>query len=200
MNAVEIPGLVFDDQNHRYAYNGVVLPSVTQIMEPLKNQEYGNIPEYILETAARRGTNVHQAIEIWLNYGYQDIPEEYQGRFDAFLDWQEYAMPHVIGTEQILVHPTLFYCGTADLICDINDRKVLVDYKTTSTVSDMLVRVQLQAYESALKEHGIVVDEKRIIQLRDDGYKEYIYPANDTEAWRVFLSLKAIHDYIKKYK
>jgi len=196
---LENDGLVFDEAHHIYTLNGIVLPSVTQIMTPLRESNYGGIPEYVLQRAADRGTAVHQAIDIYLDYGVIDIDPRYSEYVDAFLKWMGEVNPTIIATEQAIYHPSMMYCGTADCVCEIGGKTVLIDYKTTSTVHDKLVRVQLQAYESALVEHGIKIEEKRILQLKSGGeYAEYIYPAMDTEAWRVFTALKTVHDYINK--
>lgn len=200
MKLLSVQGLTFDEVEHVYRVNGIVMPSVTQIMRPLKDTEYHDVPESVMRVAADRGTKVHVAIDDYYTFGIEDIDPRYDGFFRAFLDWNDAVKPEPLATEQVLYHPHLRYCGTADLVAKIGDEVVLADYKTTATVSDMLVRVQLQAYESALREHGVSVTQKRIIQIRDGMYKEYIYPARDVEAWKVFLALKSVWDYIDKNK
>ena len=198
MQLVENKNLTFDESDHTYRLDGVVLPSVTQIMRPLSDANYNGIPEDVLQKAADRGTAVHQAIDIFLNYGCEDIDPAYRGYLDAFLKWKDSVAPDVCATEQPIYHPTMLYCGTADCVCKIGGKMVLIDYKTTSVIHEKLVSVQLQAYESALKANGVTIDEKRILQLKDSGYKEYVYPADDARSWRVFTSLKTVWDYINK--
>ena len=190
--------LTFDEKKHEYRLNGVVLPSVTRIMEPIKDANYSGIPEYVLQKAAERGTAVHQAIDIFINFGYEDIDLKYRGYVEAFYRWMDDVNPKILATEQPICHPTMMYCGTADCICEIDGKNVLIDYKTTSVVHEKLVRVQLQAYESAVSECGVRIDEKRILQLKEGEYREYIYPAKDAEAGRVFTSLKTVYDYNNK--
>ena len=59
----EIPELVFEEEKHIYMLNGLEIPSVTRIMEPLSQHEYGAIDKWVLEKAANRGTAVHNSIE-----------------------------------------------------------------------------------------------------------------------------------------
>ena len=39
----ELPELTFDEASHIYRLNGDVIPSVSKLMEPLKDQCYGGI-------------------------------------------------------------------------------------------------------------------------------------------------------------
>ena len=191
-------GLRFDAASHKYELNGVELPSVTRIMEPLKETVYAGIPEAVLENAARRGTSVHEAIDLFLNVGVADISDDYTGYMEGFMQWFDATNPVVKMTESAVYHPTLLYAGTVDCVCEIDGKTVLIDWKTTASMNKNLVRVQLQAYQSALKANGINVDEKRVVQIRDGKYAQEIFCGEDTEAWRVFLSLKTIWDYKKK--
>ena len=191
--------LDFDSETHTYRLDGVVLPSVTRLMEPLKTDTYGGIPDYVMDAAARRGTSVHEAIDLFLSVGVSDISDEYAGYFEAWMQWFDAVNPNVKMTETLIYHPTLRYAGTVDCVCEIGGKTVLIDWKTTASMNENLVRVQLQAYQSALKAIGVNVDEKRVVQIRDGKYAEKVYEGEDTEAWRVFLSLKTIWDYTQKY-
>ena len=51
----EIPaveGLEFDDRTHTYTLDGLVIPSVSAIMEPLSRVKYRGISERTLDRAA----------------------------------------------------------------------------------------------------------------------------------------------------
>lgn len=194
----EFPELVFEEMPHIYLLNGEKIPSVSNIMEPLSGAHYSGVSEKTLDHAAERGTNVHNAIEIYLKFGIVDIPEESRGYLDAFLKWHKDAKPELVGSEIRMYHKLLRYAGTCDLLCCIGEKLVLVDFKTTYTVSEMTCGVQLEAYSQALSSHGVKVDEKRILQLKKDGkYKEYSFPVNDAQRWRVFGACKTVYDYTK---
>lgn len=193
----EMPELSFDDATHTYRLNGLVIPSVSTVMEPLKNELYKGIGDSTLANAADKGTIVHNAIENYIKFGIIDIPPEHQGYFDGFLEfWNKYN-PQVVGSEIRAYHKLLGYGGTIDLLAYIGDKLTLIDYKTTYTVSDMTCGVQLEGYSQALASHGIKVDEKMILHLVKDGkWKPVLYPANDSQRWRVFGSLKNVYDYV----
>ena len=51
----------FIESSHTYLVNGIIVPSVTQIMKGDSDNVYNGIPSHILEKAAERGTAVHKA-------------------------------------------------------------------------------------------------------------------------------------------
>lgn len=195
-----VPELEFDEGSHVYRIDSEILPSVTTLMKPLSDKHYKAIPDYVLEKAASRGSAIHNAAENWINFGIEDIPQEYRGYFDAFRDWWDRYKPTVIGSELRLYHKLLRYAGTADLVCRIGDELWIIDYKSTSVLSEMLVRVQLEAYAKTLESFGVKVHRKGALHLKKDG--SWAFPgfdAGDGAAWRVFGSLKTIHDYVRSY-
>lgn len=192
--------LSFDPKTHTYTLNGMVIPSVTQLMKPLSNAKYGAIDESTLRAKAEKGTAVHEAIEFHIAYGAIDCPSDLMGYFNAYLAWRDDYLPRIVMSEQAVYHPAMLYAGTMDLLAVIGDRNVLIDVKTTSQINDMLTSVQLEAYERAAMEHGIEVDEKAVLQLMPDGrYKFKLYRAHDAAAWQTFAALMTIQAHINKY-
>ena len=192
--------LAFDPVSHIYTLDGVILPSVTQIMKPLSSHKYATVKEDVLKRAAERGKGVHAAIELHALAGIEDCEQEGQPYFDAYLKWFHKEKPVIQKTESATWHKTLMYAGTVDLIAEINGKRTLIDFKTTAALNDMLTTVQLEAYQRALQSHGIAVEDKAILLLKRDGtYTFKRYPVNDIEAWRVFNALLTIRAYIKKY-
>lgn len=200
---IEIPTfdeIEFDEASHTYKLNGVKIPCVSDIMEPLKNAHYSGISEVTLKKAAERGTILHNAIENWIKFGIEDVPQEYEGYFKCFLDFMKEKNPKILGSEVRMYHKLLKYSGTADLIADINGEITLIDYKSTSVISDMNCSVQLEAYAQALASHGIRIARKGILPLRKDGKSQMVeYPAKDARSWNVFAALKTVYDYIHQF-
>lgn len=200
---IEIPTfdeIEFDEASHTYKLNGVKIPCVSDIMEPLKNAHYSGISEVTLKKAAERGTILHNAIENWIKFGIEDVPQEYEGYFKCFLGFMKEKNPKILGSEVRMYHKLLKYSGTADLIADINGEITLIDYKSTSVISDMNCSVQLEAYAQALASHGIRIARKGILPLRKDGKSQIVeYPAKDARSWNVFGALKTVYDYIHQF-
>ena len=197
------PELSFDERRHIYRLNGLLIPSVTTVMKPLSEEVYKGIDEEVLNRAAARGTAVHNAIENYVKFGIEDIEPDYAGYFRAFLAWYREHKVHPHGTEIKLYHKSLLYAGTADMAADVDGLPMLVDFKTSATVSRMLCGVQLEAYDRAWRSHTGEGEfkQKVIVHLKKDGFYEMIlFTGTETECWRVFTALLTIRNYKQKYK
>lgn len=103
----ELPELTFDEASHIYRLNGDIIPSVSKLMEPLKDQCYGGISKRTLENAAIKGSAVHNSIENWIKFGIDDIPSEHRGYFNGFMEWWKQYKPRVFGSEVRIYHKLL---------------------------------------------------------------------------------------------
>jgi hypothetical protein len=199
----QFPELTFDERSHIYRLDGLVVPSVTTIMQPLSRAHYGGIDQDVLERAAERGTAVHQAIENLICFDILDISPEYEGYLEAYRAWVKDYNVKPFASEMKTYHKTLRYAGTADLGCEENGVNTLVDFKTTSSLVPMLVGVQLEAYRRAQESHGIKYENTVALQLRSDGtYRRITGSAlpPKAECWKVFGSLLNVAGFIEKYK
>ena len=125
----ELPELTFDEASHIYRLNGDIIPSVSKLMEPLKDQCYGGISKRTLENAAIKGSAVHNSIENWIKFGIDDIPSEHRGYFNGFMEWWKQYKPRVFGSEVRIYHKLadddlllLSIGGTLYFIADIGLR------------------------------------------------------------------------------
>lgn len=197
----EFPELEFEEENHIYRLNGIIIPSVSNILEPLSRAKYSRVDERTLDRAAERGTSVHDSIENFIKYGVVDVNPEYRGYFNGFHEWWEKTKPVPVGSELRVYHKVMQYGGTIDLLAYIDDELTLIDFKSTYSLIDMICGVQLEGYAQALESHGIKVAKKMILHLKKDGVcKPHEYFAADPLRWRVFYSLKCLYDYIQSYK
>ena len=196
------PELVFKPENHTYWLNGVYVPGVSEIMRPLSDSMYRNIDQNMLDTAAKRGSAIHEAVENYIKYGIDDCEPDFRPYFDAFLAWVKEERVEVIASEIPVYNKILRYAGTADILCNIKGATWLVDVKTTAQINHMLTGVQLVAYNAALASHGVKTDKRAVLQLRKDGHYCFLPEdkANDSEAWTTFGALLTVYGHIQKYK
>lgn len=150
--------LQFDAESHIYRVNGVVYPSVTQILSGM-----GLLPDYSkLDPFYReRGTAVHACIKMRLlgeeiDWDFEGA-DEVRPRFDRFL-WfdEEYDLkPYVI--EEPL-HSRYGYAGTPDLVAFSGklDKLVFVDWKGDAREKGQ--DLQIEAYAQLVSE-----DTKRLL-------------------------------------
>ena len=193
----QFPELSFDEAHHIYRLNGLVIPSVTTLMKPLSDDFYRTVDPEVLDRAAKRGTEIHNAVENYTQFGIEDISPAYAGYFAGFIQWWERRKPVPLATECRVYHKILRYAGTADLICTINGRLTLVDYKSSAQVNTKLCAVQLEGYDRAYESHGIKIEDRLILHLTKNGYQEVPFQ-RDPKCWSVLSSLMTIRNYMNE--
>ena len=194
----QFPELTFNEFNHTYWLDELVIPSVTTLMKPLSDDFYRAVDTEVLEKAAKRGTAIHNAVENFAQFGIEDIPPAYGGYFQAFRTWWELRKPEVLATECRVYHKILRYAGTADLICVIGGRVTLVDYKSSAQVNSKLCAVQLEGYDRAFESHGVKIDDRMILHLSRDGkYSEVPFQRN-ARCWSVLSALMTVRNYMNE--
>lgn len=195
----EFPELNFEEEGHIYRLNGLVIPSVTTLMKPLSDDFYKAVDQAVLERAARKGTAVHRAAENYAKYGIEDIASAYAGYFDGFRRWWDASKPIPLATEAKVYHRILRYAGTSDLLCMIDGRVTMVDYKTSAQMNEMLCRIQMEGYDMAFESHGVKIEERLILHLRRNGsFTATAFPKN-TESRNVFSALLTIRNYMNQF-
>lgn len=164
-------GNYYNDETHEYYVDGVKKPSVTEICSPISFQRLTALERNLLERARARGSRCHEIAEEYLLLGEIDANEielEYFDHIKQFLLWAKTYRPKVMFTERKLFSND--YCGTADLICEIDGKTILVDYKFTANADKKSLSVQLEGYYRLCKELGINIDECWYLHIRKDGY------------------------------
>ena len=174
--------IIFDEFNHTYTLNGVILPSVTQVMKRLSKEYYTDINQAVIEKAGKRGTKVHQAIELYETMGVYD--EQVKDYVLQYLRAKSAYKFTPIKQELMLTNGV--YCGTVDMIANMNDKLVLIDLKATSKINDILVEVQLAGYKQLLSDNGIEVEDCYVLHLTNKSAKLKKIRPNET-LWKELL-------------
>lgn len=191
METFEIKGGVLEyiDESHTYIYNGIVLPSITQMLKVKFGKKYDGIPKEVLERAAERGTALHKAIEAYETQGIDSDDQELHNY--KFLK-RAYNF-ECIGNEIPIV---LFQdgeavaCGRLDLVLKDGDRIGLGDIKRTATLDKEYLAYQLNLYRIAYQQcYGQNIEFLRGIHLRNDIRKYISLPINED------LAKTIINDY-----
>lgn len=162
--------IIFFEDTHQYLLNGKPIPSVTDIISPL-HRSYGKINPAVLDQAARRGTAVHEALEM-MDYGadFEVFPET-APYIMAYQDWAEVYRPIWTGIEEIVFSEGGWYAGTLDRIGYFNggDKLNIVDIKTSQPTKEALVSVCIQTYAYASAYDNSVPIERWGLFLKPDG-------------------------------
>lgn len=161
----------YDEETHTYYVDGEEKPSVTEIAKPISFERLNNLPKHILEKARKRGDAVHEIAEEYLLVGeldFDDIEQDYMPYIEQFIEWVFTYKPKVLYTEYKMFSPE--FAGTCDLICELDGKTIIVDYKTTSAIDRKSLSVQLEGYSRLCELYGIKIDECWYLHLKKDTY------------------------------
>lgn len=185
MQTWEIKGgtLEYDDDTHTYIYDGICLPSITQILKTNFGKKYDGVDSRILNKAAEKGTLIHEAIEKLCKTGEKEDYKEVRN----FLFLQKHYQFEVVDNEIPIV---LFKddipvaAGRLDLLLQINGGLYLADIKRTSTLDKDYLGYQLNLYRMAYQQcYGKKIKGLRGLHLRDNTRKFVPIPINERLAW-----------------
>ena len=161
----------YDEENHKYYVDGVERPSITEIAKPISSERLNALQMSLVESARKRGSRCHELAEEYLLLGEIDTDEietEYFPYIQQFVLWVKTYRPKVLFTEKRLFGDE--FCGTLDLICEIDGKIINVDYKFTSQIDKKSLSVQLEGYDRLAKENGIHIDESWFLHIKKDGF------------------------------
>ena len=177
--------LEYFDDTHTYLYDGLILPSVTQILGVKYKNDYASVPPSVLDNASKRGTAVHKAIENYNNSGYDDGSEAV--RNFKFLQ-KQYGF-EVLDSELPLVlfkDDMPIACGRLDMTMLMDGETGIADIKTVSALNKEKIAYQLNLYRIGLMQsYGVDAKFLKIIHLRDGIRKVIDSPINEGMTWEL---------------
>lgn len=175
----------FDHDKHEYRANGVILPSVTQIIGRLHNS-YQNVPAHILQNKAEIGTAVHRAIELYES-GWLDedtLDPDVVGYFEAYKKARnDGALPEPLACETRFWNVNYGYAGTIDQVY----QRWLNDIKICLKPNENKDRMQLTGYWFGQYELTSNPDRLTSTYLRQDGSYFQIDHKYDPATWLAML-------------
>lgn len=198
--------LTFDDPTHTYQWNGMRVPGITSLMEPIHS--YDGVPDWILERKSELGKSVHLATQLHDTLGDDGEPVLHEPSLDAaivpYLEaWKLFRKERggaIRVVETPLYHPGYGYAGTADRQMAVETEHDVVEIKTTYKLFNA-VGVQLAAQKAlfiannpAMKPSG----KRFAVQLKKDGrytLREYKEPSD----WPTFISLLTTANWVARY-
>lgn len=150
--------LEFDEETHTYIKNGIILKSVTQILQELFPLKYENVPKKILEDKSVYGTELHKFIEI-IEKKKPKKPLAYIKRYYKPNIYQEESLKDYlkikdkykikITDSEKMISYKMLYAGTLDLKGYVNGKSAIIDIKTTYELDELYVAWQNSLYELA---------------------------------------------------
>lgn len=175
--------LEFIEDGHIYLVDGIIVPSITQILSVRFGGKYKNIAPDVLSAAAAKGTMIHAAIEDYAKTGEVADLDEVRGfRFlqkNYGFSVEESEIPVILcdGDEPIAA-------GRLDLVLKMDGQLGGADIKTTATLDKDYLFYQLNLYRVAyLQTYDREWTFLRGIHLRGDKRKFVEIPLGD--AWDI---------------
>lgn len=137
-------GVSFDAETHRYFLNGNKLQGITGLLhKQVFPQMYADIPQFVLDRAAERGTMVHESIEL-LDAGF--APAESTPELESYKRIKAENGLTTVANEYIVTDKEYFASGIDLVLSDKDGNIILADIKTTSVLNKEYVRWQLSIY------------------------------------------------------
>ena len=161
-------GVVFTPEDHRYFLKGRELSGITGLIKSqLFKDKYKDIPQFVLDRAAERGTMVHESIEL-LDGGF--APAETTPELENYKHIKEENALTTVANEYIVTDNEHFASGIDLVLSDKEDNIILADIKTTSVLDKEYVRWQLgiYAYLFELQNLDLKVSKLYALWLRGD--------------------------------
>lgn len=173
-----MPEFVFNADRHTYHVDGILFPSITQIIP----SDFSMVPPAILKRACERGKAVHKACELF-NKGTLDYATVTASVEPYLVAWVQYLADFDVEIDKRAVevpqyHPIARYAGTPDVgdwefDCYVRGKLALVEIKTVAKM-DRKVRRQTGGQFHLInywrRKAGLdLIEERHAVKLKDNG-------------------------------
>ena len=179
--------LEYDDDSHTYLVDGVIVPSVTQVLKVKFGGIYESVAPEVLKRAGERGTAIHKSIEDYCTRGIDLGTKEV--RHFRFLK-THYDLKPILNEIPIIVcrDGVPVTAGRLDMVVDVGEDRAIADIKTTSTLNKEYLAYQLNIYRlGVLQCYPELGDISKLygIHIRDNTRKLVPIPINEGIAWDI---------------
>lgn len=186
--------LTFDEASHTYRAAGKIVPSVTQILAPIK-PDFSAVNPAVLEAKRSLGVEVHLACELDDAGDLETCADEICRYLTGWRKFRADTGAEILANERRLYHPVLGFAGTLDRMLVMPDRESwLIDIKTAADPHPSY-GVQLAGYKllvsGAVSPEAAAGLKRGTVHLYDDGtYRLRVYNnPNDEACFRALLSV-----------
>lgn len=171
--------LEYFDDTHTYLVDGIIVPSITQILKIKFGRKYDGVNPDTLQRAAVEGTRVHEAIEKYCQTGEgSDLTEVRNFRFlqkQYGFEVEKNEAPVILFLDEEPVA-----AGRLDMVLLMDSKRGLADIKRTSALDKEYLAYQLNLYRIAYQQcYGEQIEFLRGIHVRGDVRKFVEIPINE---------------------
>ena len=194
----------YDDAKHEYTVDGIILPSITQLIAPYT--DFSKIPRNILQDKIAWGNTVHEYLEMLDNdkLDIEAIPKAEMGAPDiraVVENWAEICHNELyfwLAIERPLYSNMYRFAGRADRITTKEPIEIKTSLPTKAVC--LAVEVQLAAQAQLAYENGLIKE------LPDETYSWHVTEqgawtkkAHDRKrGWNIFMCLLTANNYFNR--
>lgn len=196
----------FLEEPHIYLVDGVITPSVSEILHFIFPDKYKGVDRRILNKKAQYGTTIHESIEMYeANIKTMSIQEAFDVTIQAkelsyiqeaslrqYLKLKGRYKIDVLEQEMMIQYKGK-YAGRFDMIADISGAICLCDIKTTAELDEEYLSWQLSYYELAM---GKTFDKLYAIWLPKKG----IGVLKEIKRKPKELLIKKLNEFLEEYE
>jgi len=186
-----------------YIIDGKEYIRVTRVLDVIAKPElyrwigkYGwDYCEGVKDKRASFGTRVHKEIQNYLTGAEVWVDSvEMQKTLSLFTSWVNSHRVIPDSLEFRVKSDSFMFGGTCDFIGGFDDKRTLIDWKTSKYVFDHY-KLQVVAYAMALEEMGLEpVEQCKIVSIRDGGITSGLIKRDEFEdLYKVFLCARRIY-------
>lgn len=170
--------LEFDEEDHIYICDGIIVPSVSTILKAFYN-DYTNVSRYVLEQASKKGTALHEAIELFETTGQGSDLQE----FKNYLFLKKHFKFNVISSELPIIYEEngkILFAGQLDQIIEMDGRRGINDLKRVSSPNKDKIALQVNLYKLGYEQsYHEQIDFLTFTHLREKKRKFNQLPINE---------------------
>ncbi len=186
--------LKFNEEKHEYRLGGIVVPSVSKILQA--NGLFESFRRN--ETRLQEGTYIHKALEL-SDKGTLDT-RTLDPRLKKCVDlWERFKKDlglKVIEIEK-RVHMGVMYAGTIDRVVECDGKQSILDFK--SGVPQDWAALQTAGYAMAYDNKNFRVGNRYSVQIHwDMGMAKY-KPYNDIQDYNTFMAMATTYHWKKNH-
>lgn len=183
MEAWELNGhvLEFDDDTHTYICDGIIVPSVSTILKARFN-DYACVSRSVLEQASQRGTEMHEAIELYEATGQESELQEFRNY--QFLK-KHFNIKNISNEIPIIYEEDgrVLFAGRLDQIIEIDGKLGINDFKRVSAPNKEKIALQVNLYKMGYEQtYKQQIKRLSFMQLREDVRRFVPLPINEDSA------------------
>lgn len=193
--AIATEGLTFDEATHTYAYGGVILPSVTQVLRDNRlSSDFAFVSAANMEMARQLGNAVHIATH-YNDEGTLDdatVDPVVRPYLEAWRQFVSERRLEFVALEQRVADGLYGFCGTVDRIARLKDTptlgEIVIDLKTGDPKA-AAANYQTAAYEHLVRGlPGVTrIGARWSVQLHPERLVPYtVTPYRQISDWRRF--------------